>query len=860
MKKTKLKKLLNSLKNSSKKEVIERIIERPIEKIERIIEKPIIVERSAKGYLPILVSLTAKVKKLGSKQKEESVRLEKKLEEVAQAIPVIDIDTPLAKLQGKLESKIEEVKSGFKQDVDKNEVEDLRRSVDSLMKHGGGSLNQKISVNGSVMSNKYADFNLVAGANASITAADNNANKRVDITIVGTDTDTGITQLTGDVTAGPGSGSQVATLATVNGNVGSFGSATQVGTFTVNGKGLVTAASNTSIAIPSTAVTDFTEAAQDAVGAMVDATLVYVDATPLLTRAALTGDITASQGSNATTLASIIAAGGPIGSATVAPIITYDAKGRLTAVSSATITPAVGSITGLGTGVATALAVNVGSAGAPVLFNGAGGTPSSLTGTNISGTAASLTAGAATILATARTIAGVSFDGSANISIASTGLSDTANIAYIASSNTFTAPQAVVYSFANFGSSPASPLALTSYTTNGAMSNGFGTAVPFYIRDNVAGPNNIATIQAVMANASKTTGNLQFQVANAGAPATAMTVQYDGNVGIGTTAPTTAKLVVSNSSGNVIAAIGAGTSNQQYRITNTGGDGAFGVDTNTGGGLLTGGLAYATSLQSVNSTALQLGTNNTARVTILSGGNAGFGTNAPDYPIHVVGAPALGGAQLGVVSNSGTNVSYAGIVLVNSTGGGGYISMGDTSNTGWYGAQASYITIGAASGVGVKIRTNADDAGGLAIDTNQDITIAAPPTAGVGATYMCLSTGNVINSGATCAASLRIYKENEEPYLTGLETLMKLEPKVFDYKHNGQNAIGFIADDVEQIDERLVVYTRNVRKEKEVKSKKEINELTDIDVRSLLAVAIKSIQEQQSIIEVLTERVNSLKQ
>jgi len=53
----------------------------------------------------------------------------------------------------------------------------------------------------------------------------------------------------------------------------------------------------------------------------------------------------------------------------------------------------------LGTGVATALAVNVGSAGAPVLFNGAGGTPSSLVGTNITGTAAGLTAGVASAVA-----------------------------------------------------------------------------------------------------------------------------------------------------------------------------------------------------------------------------------------------------------------------------------------------------------------------------------------------------------------------------------------------------------------------------------------------------------------------------
>ncbi len=49
-----------------------------------------------------------------------------------------------------------------------------------------------------------------------------------------------------------------------------------------------------------------------------------------------------------------------------------------------------------GTGVFTALGINIGSAGAPVLFNGAGGTPSSLTGTNITGTAASLTAGTVT--------------------------------------------------------------------------------------------------------------------------------------------------------------------------------------------------------------------------------------------------------------------------------------------------------------------------------------------------------------------------------------------------------------------------------------------------------------------------------
>ena len=60
--------------------------------------------------------------------------------------------------------------------------------------------------------------------------------------------------------------------------------------------------------------------------------------------------------------------------------------------SSAALTNATGlpistGVSGLGTGIATALAINTGSAGAPVLFNGALGTPSSGTVTNLTGTA-----------------------------------------------------------------------------------------------------------------------------------------------------------------------------------------------------------------------------------------------------------------------------------------------------------------------------------------------------------------------------------------------------------------------------------------------------------------------------------------
>lgn len=122
-----------------------------------------------------------------------------------------------------------------------------------------------------------------------------------------------IVGLTGDLTA-TGPGTVAATLATVNGNVGTCGDATHVGQVTLNAKGLTTAC-----------------------------TPVVITGTSGITQ--LTGDVTAGpgSGSQAATLAAVGSAGA-CGDSTHSCQLTFDTKGRETARANVAIAGGGGSV------------------------------------------------------------------------------------------------------------------------------------------------------------------------------------------------------------------------------------------------------------------------------------------------------------------------------------------------------------------------------------------------------------------------------------------------------------------------------------------------------------------------------------
>jgi hypothetical protein len=133
-----------------------------------------------------------------------------------------------------------------------------------------------------------------------------------------------------------------------------------------------------------------------------------------------------------------------------------------------------------------------------------------------------------------------------------------------------------------------------------------------------------------------------------------MTFLINGNIGIGTTNPSSLLHISSGTSGDATLIIEADTDNSnendnpKLQFRQDGGlvSATAGI-TGDAGTVFTNSLMNATYLGSEGDTPLQLFTNSSAKLTILSNGNVGIGTTAPLGKLDIVGRDLIVGDNRG---------------------------------------------------------------------------------------------------------------------------------------------------------------------------------------------------------------------
>ena len=333
-----------------------------------------------------------------------------------------------------------------------------------------------------------------------------------------------------------------------------------------------------------------------------------------------------------------------------------------------------------------------------------------------------------------------------------------------------------------------------------------------------------------------------------------------GNLGIGTNSPSYKLDVV-------------GTGDLSNRVSTTGTSNAASIILQSGSGTTSGLFAYARFLNNdTNAQDWRIGTYGTNNLSIV---NAKAGT----VPVTVDTS-----GNVGIGTSSPTGISSYPTVDVKGTSGGA-IRVGSATYQSYIYTDAAGMTIGTATGQSVNFFTNGtqkaviDSSGNLLVGT-----INASPSAGngfkitstgraysvittadsdsydlynttVGAYRFFVTAAGVINATTTTitAISDQRLKENVRDIDTGLDAIMALKPRRFDWKEGkGQdkkNVAGFIAQEFEEVFPECVGVS---------KAGEDGIEYKNINHETLIPTFVKAIQEQQALITSLTARIEAL--
>ena len=263
--------------------------------------------------------------------------------------------------------------------------------------------------------------------------------------------------------------------------------------------------------------------------------------------------------------------------------------------------------------------------------------------------------------------------------------------------------------------------------------------------------------------------------------------------------------------------------------TNASGGGVIGF--HDSGGTRVGCISHTESLntfavEAFNSHPMTFLTNNSEAMRIDSSQNVGIGNSSPSYKLDVSGDyrfkdTASGGALLGYHHNDSNNGLLL-LVYGSAYSGGSVLSVGANGT-----AYNHSHTVGINAGSGSDIKFGAGGTEKFRMTST-------------GAFH---ATNDVVAFSTT--PSDKKLKTNVKDIEYGLDTIMKLNPKQYDWKEDNRHDIGFIAQEVEEVIPEIV-------KDNEWFDDK----IKTLDYEKLTAVLIKAVQEQQKQINKLEDKLN----
>ena len=358
-----------------------------------------------------------------------------------------------------------------------------------------------------------------------------------------------------------------------------------------------------------------------------------------------------------------------------------------------------------------------------------------------------------------------------------------------------------------YGGSPLNVDSLAHFTSNVTFADNFTVdGSTFYVD---ASNNRIGigttTPQAMLEISNSSALSVPWLNITSGGTDAKFIIDTAGNVGIGTATPT-------GDTQKVLDIVGSTSS----------GAGVFLHDSTSGGASSDGGtLQFAngvTYLYNRENNDIRFGTNDSETMRIDSAGNVGIGDTTPS-------------ARLDVSSSAATYVAR----LINTQTGGnsaGVLIQGGTN----------------AGNEALNVKTSA--AGQLfLVDANGETYVNTATDSGA---YNLQVAGNICEtdtSVSACSSDARL-KENIRPLNSGLNLILSLEPKTFNFIGDSKTHAGLIAQDVQA----------NPLTSNWIQQHDSDIYLTWDDSDYLKFSMIKAIQEQQEIIKSQEKRIRALEE